>query len=108
VGESKSLAADQVFQAVEPADVSAPLVRFGARGVSLLFRRRDAGFQRSSFLLGGARPGKQRTRLVRCERGPRQLPAAQVLPKLLLRVGLRRFRHTRGRSARPVSGVATV
>ena len=88
--------------------MSAPAIRFQRLGLNLLFRRRDARLQRSSFLVGGARPGKQSTRLVGCERGPRPLPAAQVLPKFLLRVGLTPFRHTLGLSARPVGGVATV
>ena len=76
------LAADEVFEAIEPADVSATPVRFEPLGSNLLFGHCDARLQRSSFLLGGTRPSKQRAGLIRCERAIGQLPAAQVFLQL--------------------------
>ena len=74
----------------------ARLVRFEPHGLNLLIGSRDTGFQRSSFLVGSPRPGKQRVGLVGCERAPRQLPAAQVLLQLLWRGRLGGLGHCLG------------
>jgi hypothetical protein len=92
----RALPADEVLQAVEPADVFATPVRFRPLGINLLSGSRDTRFQRSSFLVGSSRPRKQRMGLVGCERAPWQLPAAQVLLQLVWRGRLGGLGHCLG------------
>ena len=80
------LAPEHVLQAVEPADVTAALVRGKRRGFDLLLGKCEARLQRVTFPLGRAVPGKQGTGLSRGEPAAWQLPAVQVLLKLFVGV----------------------
>ena len=90
--------------------MSSSLVRFERLGSNLLLGCRDARFQRSSFLFGCPRPGKQCAGLFGRKRASRQLPAPQIFLQLLWcwrlgRLGLAALAHDVIKPARLGDGI---
>ena len=73
-----TLVAEGVFEAVEPTDMAAALIRRERFRGDLLLRGGEAGFEAGSFLVRCAVPGEERPSLIGCEASTWQRPAVQV------------------------------
>ena len=87
------LSAEEMPEAVEPADMATPLVRRKRLSWDLLLRCREVGFETRPLGVGCAAPSEQRPRLVGRETPAGQRPAMEVLLQFLGRVLLGSLRH---------------